>query len=790
MQMPNGGHMAKITKNINISGMSCAACSASIERRLNKEPGIEKIAVNLLGAEASIEYNDETIDMKRIEEIITKLGFTPSAKIVVKTESKAAIITAIALGAILVGFSMLPMIGLPLFDIMAHPILFAGIQIALLIPIVYLGRSFYINGTRHLFSGNPNMDSLITVSTLAAISYSFYSFYEILSGDPHAVHRLYFESAGMIIALIKLGKFLESGSKDKALGAVKKLIQMRPSTANVLRDGNETELGLDQLYLGDIVIVRPGESIPVDGVVVEGFSSVDESMLTGESIGVEKNIGDEVFAASINTSGVLKIKTERLGGDTVLSKIINLVENAQLSKPPISRLADRISAIFVPVVMGIATMAALGWLFFSGEDFSFAVKIFVSVLVIACPCALGLATPTAVMVGTGRGAELGILIKSGEALEITHKIKTILLDKTGTLTNGSPVVTDFILLKPQDANQKQVPISLQSYLKENDKDVNTAFEELGEQVGTDIHMLFRMIYETEKMSIHPLAGAISSYAVESLDSTYSGSERSLDRYLHMTTNPAGISNYIETAGRGVGADFAGSRLLIGNKLLMEESGVDIRHTNEIAEALSNHGKTVVFLSYAGRARALIAVADTLKDGSTEAIRALKAMGIHTVMLTGDGRRTAEAIAEEIGVDEVIAEVLPDEKANYAKKYRETGAVAMVGDGINDAVALVSADVGIAIGSGTDVAIEAADIVIVRNDIRDVVKSVQLSKKTIINIKENLFWAFIYNIICIPIAAGVLHIFGGPLLDPMIAAGAMSLSSVSVVSNALRLRRFK
>lgn len=776
--------MAKITKNINISGMSCAACSASIERRLNKEPGIEKIAVNLLGGEASVEYNDETIDMKRIEEIITKLGFTPSEKIIVKTESKASIITTIVLGAILVAFSMLPMVGLPLFDIMEHPVLFAGIQIALLIPVVYLGRNFYISGTKHLFSGNPNMDTLITVSTLAAMGYSFYSFYEILTGDPHGVHRLYFESAGMIIALIKLGKFLESGSKDKALGAVKKLIQMRPSTATVIRDGSEFRLGLDQLYLGDIVLVRPGESIPVDGVVVEGFSGVDESMLTGESIAVEKNIGDEVFAASINTSGMLKIRTERLGGDTVLSKIINLVENAQLSKPPISRLADRISAIFVPVVMAVATASALAWLFFSGEDISFVVKIFVSVLVIACPCALGLATPTAVMVGTGRGAELGILIKSGEALEITHKIKTILLDKTGTLTNGKPVVTDFIFL----SGEKQ--ISLHDRLEKNEQDTETTLEELSTELETDATALLKMIFETEKLSIHPLANAVSGYAGEILESTYSGSDEVLDRYLHMTVEPFKISNYIENAGRGVGADISGNRLLIGNKLLMQDAGIEDDYTAELAERLSNQGKTVIYTSYAGKICALIAVADTLKEGSKEAIRELKSMGIRTVMLTGDSRRTAKAIAEEIGVDEVIAEVLPDEKAGYAKKYQQNGAVAMVGDGINDAVALVSADVGIAIGSGTDVAIEAADIVIVRNDIRDVVKSVRLSKKTIINIKENLFWAFIYNIICIPVAAGILHIFGGPLLDPMIAAAAMSMSSVSVVSNALRLRRFK
>lgn len=763
--------MSKITKQINISGMSCAACSASVERRLSKEPGITHIAVNLLGAEASIEYDDDTVSMERIEEIITKLGFTPSEKVKISTESRSALFATVILGAILVAFSMLPMIGLEIFDIMKYPVLFSGIQIALLIPIVYLGRNFYISGTKHLLSGNPNMDTLITVSTVAAIAYSGYSFYEILKGDPHGVHRLYFESAGMIIALIKLGKYLESGSKDKALGAIKKLIQMRPDTAVVIKDGKEVKLGLDQLYLGDIVLVRPGESIPVDGVVVEGFSSVDESMLTGESIGIEKQVGDEVFAASINTSGAIKIRTERLGGDTVLSKIIRLVENAQLSKPPISRLADKISAIFVPVVMVIATFSALMWLLFSGEDFAFAVKIFVSVLVIACPCALGLATPTAVMVGTGRGAELGILIKSGEALEVTHKIKTVLLDKTGTLTNGKPEVTDFLAFARGDSSKFAEAETVAIHSPE---DLHRRLTD-----ETDAAALVDMVYRTEHLSIHPLAQSISRFTEDLLKQASS-----------MPVGSAELSNYSETAGRGVGADFSGSRMLIGNRLLMDDAGVPVSQYEDTVARLSGEGKTVMYVSYAGRLLALIAVADTLKEGSKEAVADLKHMKIRTVMLTGDSRRTAEAIAGELDIDEVAAEMLPDQKAKITKKYQEYGGVAMVGDGINDAVALVSADVGMAIGSGTDVAIEAADIVIVKNDIRDVVKAIRLSKKTIVNIKENLFWAFIYNIICIPVAAGVLHIWGGPLLDPMIAAGAMSLSSVSVVSNALRLRRFR
>ncbi len=727
--------------------MSCAACSASVERRLSREKGVGKVAVNLLGAEASIEYDSDVIDMPKIEEIIKKLGFIPSMPEKVRIEdTKGGLASLLALAAALVLFSMLPMIGVEFINMMEHPILFAGVQIALLIPILYLGRKFYTNGFKHLFSRNPNMDTLIAVSTSAAILYSLYSFGEILAGDAHGVHRLYFESAGMIIALIKLGKYLESGSKDKALGAVRKLIQMRPANANIIRDGKELSVGLEQLVIDDIVIVRPGESMPVDGIVVEGSSSVDESMLTGESIGVHKNIGDEVYAASINSNGVLKIKTTRLGGDTVLSKIISLVENAQLSKPPISRLADKISAIFVPSVMVIAAVSAILWQISEG-DFAFTVKIFVSVLVIACPCALGLATPTAIMVGTGRGAELGILIKSGEALEITHKVKTVLLDKTGTLTNGAPAVTDFILFEEAKSPEK-------------------------------IHM----ILETEKLSLHPLAKAIADFCASELDKREASKQA--------TAKPA---NFIETSGRGVGADFNGRRLLIGNRKFMEESGVTTASNPQAAEdekRLASQGKTVMYASYGGSLIALIAVADTIKTGSIEAIAELKALGIHTVMLTGDSKQTAESIARELGVDEVIAEVLPDEKAQHAQKYKERGAVAMVGDGINDAVALVSADVGIAIGSGTDVAIEAADIVIVKNDVRDVVKAIKLSKKTIINIKENLFWAFFYNIICVPIAAGALYPINGVLLSPMIAAAAMSLSSVSVVSNALRLKYFQ
>lgn len=763
--------MSKTNQKIKISGMSCAACSASVERRLSREEGVSKIAVNLLGAEANIEYDSDVIDMARIEEIIKKLGFTPSAPEKERIEdSKRGLFALLALAAVLVLFSMLPMIGVEFIDMMAHPILFASVQIALLIPILFLGRKFYTNGFSHLLSGNPNMDTLIAVSTSAAILYSLFSFQQILSGNAHAVHNLYFESAGMIIALIKLGKHLESGSKDKALGAIKKLIQMRPSTANIIRDGTEQSVGLEQLVLGDIVVVRPGESLPVDGIVIDGNSSVDESMLTGESIGVHKSSGDEVYAASINNTGVLQIRTTRLGGDTVLSKIIGLVENAQLSKPPISRLADKIAAIFVPSVMIIAALAAMVWQFTTG-DFAFTIKIFVSVLVIACPCALGLATPTAVMVGTGRGAELGILIKSGEALEITHKINTVLLDKTGTLTNGTPVVTNF-LLKTSD---------LASLIEGE--------EDYGEELDADAIRQIIMILETEKLSLHPLAKSIANFCNKVLDK-HESKNISNESFKNLLSGMSCIKNFHETAGRGVGADFDGSRLLVGNEKFMDEAGIDMPDAAEIAEGLSKQGKTVMYASYAGELIAIIAVADTIKAGSKEAISELKAMGIRTVMLTGDSERTANAIARELGIDEVVAEVLPDQKADTVKKFKESGFVAMVGDGINDAVALVSADVGIAIGSGADVAIEAADIVVVRNDVGDVANAIQLSKKTIRNIKENLFWAFFYNIVCIPVAAGALYPINGWLLSPMVAAAAMSLSSVSVVSNALRLKYFQ
>ncbi len=749
--------MKKVSTKINITGMSCAACSASIERRLKREEGILSIAVNLLGGEASIEYDSEKMSMEDIENIIKKLGFTPSAPPKSEGNAEKELYAALILGAALVLLAMLPMLGIDPLGIRTMPVLHGALQILLLVPIVYIGRSFYTNGIKHLVTLNPNMDTLIAVSTLAAMGFSLYSYTNLLGGAATAEHPLYFDSAGMIIGLIKFGKHMEKGSKDRALGAVKRLIQLRPSTANVIRDGKEMSLGLGDLVLGDLVVVRPGESIPVDGVVAEGISSVDESMLTGESIGVKKEQGDEVYAATINSTGLLTIRTTRLGGDTVLSKIIKLVEDAQLSKAPISRLADKIAAIFVPVVMSIALLTAIAWHVHLG-NVAFSVKIFVSVLVIACPCALGLATPTAILVGTGRGAELGILIKGGEALETMHKVDTVLLDKTGTLTVGEPTVTEFLC----------------------------EYDEGSEKYTELLHKM----YSAEILSLHPLAKSIANYAENHLkDGDVNDSIKATTPEAGKAITAVNTERFKELSGKGVVAEFDDGILLIGNAKLMAENSVDTSKKKTDFERVTAKGKTAVYIALDGSIAGIAAISDKVKKESAEAVAELRKLGVKTVMLTGDSQRTADAIAKEVGVDEVVAEISPEDKARITREYKEKGTVAMVGDGINDAIALVAADVGVAIGSGTDVAIEAADIVLIKNNIHDVTLALSLSKKTIVNIKQNLFWAFFYNTVCIPVAAGALYLFGGPLLNPMIAAGAMSLSSVTVVSNALRLRNF-
>ena len=580
------------------------------------------------------------------------------------------------------------------------------------------------------------MDSLIAVGTSAAFIYGIYAVIRIFGGDGSYAHRLYFETAGVIIALILLGRYLEARSKRKTSEAIKKLMGLAPKTATVIQDEQEMVIPIEEVEVGDVILVKPGEKIPVDGVVIHGRTSVDESMLTGESIPVEKDIGSTVTGASINKNGTIQFRATKVGKDTVLAQIIKLVEDAQGSKAPIAKMADVISGYFVPVVMGIAIIAGLAW-YLSGQSVAFSLTIFISVLVIACPCALGLATPTAIMVGTGKGAEHGVLIKGGEVLETAHKIQTIVFDKTGTITEGQPEVTDVITTEDSDKQE-----------------------------------IVRLAASAEKGSEHPLGEAIVRMARnENIETTQ-------------------VDEFQALPGRGIEVVIDGKEVVLGNKKLMDDKGISITLHDE-SDRLAEEGKTPMFLAIDGVLVGIIAVADTIKPSSKRAIELLHRMGIEVVMITGDNTRTAQAIARQVGIDRVLAEVLPEDKANEIKKLQAAGRkVAMVGDGINDAPALAQADVGIAIGSGTDVAMESADIVLMRSDLLDVITAIQLSKNTIRNIKQNLFWAFAYNTAGIPIAAGLLYAFNGPLLNPMIAAGAMAFSSVSVVTNALRLKRFK
>jgi len=631
------------------------------------------------------------------------------------------------------------MLGLDLPDIInpeTNPLNFALIQMILVAPSIAVGYQFYTVGFKTLLKGSPNMDSLIGIGTGAAVLYGIYATIMIAAGHNNYTMDLYFESAGVIITLILLGKYLESMSKGKTSDAIKKLMGLAPKNALVLQDGKEIILPIEEVEIGDIIIVKPGEKIPVDGTVIKGNTSVDESMLTGESIPVEKNIGDKVVGASINKHGLIQFEATRVGKDTALAQIIKLVEDAQGSKAPIARLADIIAGYFVPVVIVIAILAGLAW-FISGQSVVFSLTIFIAVLVIACPCALGLATPTAIMVGTGQGAEYGVLIKGGQPLETAHKIETIVFDKTGTITEGKPVVTDII--------------------------------ETNEWNSEDI---LRLAASAEKGSEHPLGEAIVSKAKE------------------LNLKLEEIDDFSAIPGHGIKAAISGKQVWLGNLQLINNEGIDNTLLSE-SERLADEGKTPMYVAVDGILSGIIAVADTTKPNSKKAIDKLHELGVKVAMITGDNERTARAIAKEVGIDLVLADVLPKDKANEVKKLQEQGKiVAMVGDGVNDAPALAQADVGIAIGSGTDVAIESADIVLMKSDLLDVVTALQLSKKTIRNIKQNLFWAFAYNTAGIPIAAGLLYVFGGPKLNPMIAGAAMAFSSVSVVTNALRLRKFK
>ena len=618
-----------------------------------------------------------------------------------------------------------------------NPLNFALVQLFLTIPIIIAGNKFFYKGVKSMVAKAPTMDSLITIGSSAALIYSLYSLYLVANGDAMAVHHMYFESAGVIITLVLLGKYFESRAKGKTGEAIKKLIGLSPKTAIIIKNDKEIEMPIEEVEVGDIIIVKPGSKIPVDGIVIEGHTSVDESMLTGESIPVEKNVGSSVVGASINKNGTIRFRAEKVGSDTAISQIIKLVEDAQGSKAPIAKLADIIAGYFVPVVVVIAIVSGLAW-FIAGKGTVFSLTVFIAVLVIACPCALGLATPTAIMVGTGKGAENGILIKGGEALETTHKINTIVFDKTGTITEGKPVVTDII-----------------------------TYGEITEEE------LIKVAASAEKSSEHPLGEAI----VRDCE------EKNLEFYK--------LDKFMAVPGYGIEVVINGSDILLGNKKLMNSKNIDLVDLEETYDRLASEGKTPMYIGINNKIAGIIAVADVVKENSAKAIKKLHDMGIEVVMITGDNKKTAAAIANQVGIDRVLAEVLPQDKSIEVKKLQEEGKfVAMVGDGINDAPALAQADIGIAIGSGTDVAMESADIVLMRSDLLDVPTAIRLSKSTMTNIKENLFWAFGYNVIGIPVAAGVLYLFGGPLLNPVIAALAMAFSSTSVLLNALRLKRFK
>ena len=755
--------LPQVTQNFALTGMSCASCAANIESAVSSLPEVSAASVNLATEVLSVTYQPGAINEEIICQTVAEAGYqaqvladqagASQAQIQqeadqaaqAKASHQAALWRRFWQSAIfalpLLCLAMAEMVGLTLPTWLSHRgggQLFVSLQLALTLPILWLGRSFFLNGFKHLVKGHPNMDSLVALGTSAAVAYSLYSSIQVWLGNHHAAMSLYYESAGVILTLVTLGKYFEARSKGQTSAAIQALIKLAPQEAQVLRDGQEVTLPLDQVQVGDLVRVRPGQKIPVDGRVVEGQSWVDESMLTGESLPVAKKVGDQVVGASLNQQGSLIVETNKVGQDTTLAQIIHLVQAAQGSKAPIAQLADRVSAVFVPVVMTLALVAGLAWYLIGGQSWAFALTISIAVLVIACPCALGLATPTAIMVGTGKGAEQGILIKSGTALEMAHQVDAVVLDKTGTLTQGQPQVTDVLPL-----------------------------------TGWTPDQLLALAAAAEVNSEHPLGQAIVAGARE--------------RELALPE----VSDFQSLTGFGIQVRVDQVNYYLGNRRLMQEQGLDLSQAEDQAAALAAGGKTPIYVANEQELLGLIAVADPLKETSPEAVRRLKAMGLQVIMLTGDNAKTAQALAAEAGIDQVISDVLPADKAQVVADLQAKGLkVAMVGDGINDAPALAQADVGLAIGRGTDVAIESADMVLMGSDLTSVATAIKLSQATIRNIKENLFWAFAYNVLGIPVAMGVLHLFGGPLLNPMLAGAAMSFSSVSVIVNALRLRRFK
>ena len=741
-----------MTEKFNVTGMTCSACSAHVEKSVKKLNGVKSVNVNLLQNNMHVDFDETAVSVDDIINAVVSGGYGASVagKEQEKKDNKIdneisnmkfRLIVSLACLVPLMYISMGHMWGWPFLSVFhgaENGITFALTQMLLTLPIMYVNRKYYITGFKTLFHGAPNMDSLIAIGSGAAFAYGIIAIYCIGyglgHGDKEFAHsymmNLYFESAAMILALITLGKFLESRAKGKTSQAIEKLIDLSPKTAVVIRDGKEVTVGVDDVQIGEIVVVKAGQSVPLDGVIVEGNGAIDESAITGESIAVEKNVGDKVIGATINKSGYFKFKVEKVGEDTALSQIIHLVEEASASKAPIAKLADKVSGIFVPVVISIAVITIIVWLLL-GKGISFALSMGISVLVISCPCALGLATPTAIMVGTGKGAQYGILTKSAESLETAHQVDTVVLDKTGTITEGKPSVTDIAPVGISDKELLQIAASI------------------------------------EYLSEHPLAKAI----VEKAD----GLEFS------------DVADFEQIVGQGVKGNVDGKKVLAGNYKMMRENNIEVSED----EIFANDGKTSLYFAVDNKFVGIIAVADTIKETSRQAIEDMRNMGLDVIMLTGDNAVTANAIKNKLPLSSAVAEVLPSDKEEVVRKLQQSGhKVAMVGDGINDAPALTRADVGIAIGAGTDIAIESADIVLMKSNLQDVVTSIELSHSVIKNIKENLFWAFFYNALGIPIAAGVLYGIAGLKLNPMIAALAMSFSSVFVVSNALRLRFFK
>jgi len=744
------------TQTFALEGMTCASCAQTIEKAVGKLSGVDKASVNLATEKMQVSYNPAEVSVADVTGAVSNSGYaavletteTQDNSRAEKREKKEkrmkqlsnrfgiSIIFTIPLLII----SMGPMVGMPLPNIVDPTINafnFSLLQLILTLPIMVVSWEYFQKGFKTLFKGHPNMDSLIALGTAAAFVYSLAATIATGLGYGNFSDLLYYEVTGVILTLHTLGLFLEERSKGQMSSAIEKLVNLAPKTARVIRNGVEQEITVDEVALGDVIRVRPGESMPVDGVVAEGRTSVDESMLTGESIPVEKEDGDEVIGASINKNGSIDYRATRVGSDTTLSQIIKLVEDAQGSKAPIARMADIITRYFVPIVIALAVLAGVAWLI-AGQSGIFALSIIITTLVIACPCALGLATPTSIMVGTGKGAEHGVLIKSGEALETTHNLDTIVFDKTGTLTEGKPIMTDI----------------------------------LGTPLITKENLLYYAA-SGETGSEHPLGEAIVQKSKEE--------NMTLAKPDHFEAIP----------GHGIRVEIEGKDMYIGNRKLMLEQKIDLSSMEKESDRLADEGKTPMYLSVDGELAGIIAVADTLKENSMKAVKELRRRGVEVIMITGDNKRTAKAIAKQVGIDSVLSEVLPEDKAEEVKKLQEAGKkVAMVGDGINDAPALAQADIGIAVGSSTDVAIESADIVLMRNDLTTVLTAIDLSHATLRNIKQNLFWAFAYNLVGIPVAMGLLYIFGGPLMSPIFAAVAMSFSSVSVLLNALRLRRFK